>query len=94
MKRSHGGNSKHSRNLVAPKKKVTVSRKLALLPDGARVRIKVNPQYLAGRVATLRFNNKIGTVAGKQGNCYVVDFKDGNKPKQLVIANVHLERML
>ncbi|NUN11017.1 hypothetical protein HUU53_00005, partial [Candidatus Micrarchaeota archaeon] len=58
MKRSHGGYSKHSRNLTAGKK-VTVAKRLLVLKSGDRVRIKVDPRHMAGRTQILRFNNRL-----------------------------------
>jgi large subunit ribosomal protein L21e len=39
-----------------------------------------------------RFHGKPGIVTGKQGKCYKVKIKDGNKTKNLIIHSVHLKR--
>ena len=91
MKRSHGGFSKHSRNLKT--RKASVNRQLVEFAVGSRVRIAYNPSFLRGRPNALRFNNRIGVISGKQGRSFKIEFLDGGKKKQLVIANVHLIRV-
>jgi large subunit ribosomal protein L21e len=39
-----------------------------------------------------RFHGKPATIIGKQGKCYVVEIKDGNKSKSLIVHGVHLKR--
>lgn len=39
-----------------------------------------------------RFHAKSAIVIGKQGNCYLVKIKDGNKNKELVVHPVHLKK--
>ncbi len=90
MKRSHGGYSKSSRNLKA--EKVPSSHLLADFAVGTKVMIRFNPMFLQGRPNALRFNNKYGVVAAKQGRSFKIDFFDGNKKKSLVVANVHLKK--
>ena len=91
MKRSHGGFSKRSRNLHSAR--ATAGRQLVNFKAGTRVLISFNPSFLNGRPNTLRFNNRIGVVAGKQGRSFKIDFEDGGKKKTLVVANVHLKKV-
>ena len=91
MKRSHGGFSKHSRNLKASK--TPVNRQLANFDAGTKVRLNYNPAFLGGRPNALRFNNRVGVVLSKQGSCFKVEFNDGGKRKMLVVANVHLKKV-
>lgn len=89
MKRSHGPQSKHSRNLRA-KGRVAITHLLREFEPGQQVRIDVNPHFLRGRPSTLRFNHKTGVVLRKQGRGYEVKVNDGNKPKILFVTNAHL----
>ncbi len=91
MKRSHGSYSKHSRNLSA-KPKETIRSHLAAFAVGDRVRLVANPNTKDGR-PFLRFNGRIGVVAGKRGAAYHVTVNDGDKPKALVISSRHLVRL-
>ncbi|MFH1780066.1 MAG: hypothetical protein ABH803_02890 [Candidatus Micrarchaeota archaeon] len=90
MKRSHGGFSKHSRNLTA--RNTTVSRILSVFKPGENVRINVNQRFLRGRLEALRFNHRIGVVEGKQGRALVLKVMDGRKPKTIIVSSVHVER--
>ncbi len=89
MKRSHGPQSKHSRNLRS-KGRVPITHLLREFEAGQVVRIDVNPHFLRGRPSTLRFNHKHGVVIRKQGRGYEIKIKDGNKPKTLFVTNAHL----
>lgn len=90
MKRSHGPYSKHSRHMRS-KGRLTVRRALAEYAEGEAVRLGASPATKSGR-PHLRFNNLTGKVVGRQGRAYKVRVRLGNKPKVLVISNVHLER--
>jgi ribosomal protein L21E len=90
MKRSHGGISKRGRNVKA--RKTPINRLLQQFAEGQKVLISFNPSFLKGRPNSLRFNNRFGVVVKKQGGSFKIEFKDGNKTKTLVIANVHLKK--
>ncbi|MBI2446135.1 hypothetical protein HYV43_07140 [Candidatus Micrarchaeota archaeon] len=89
MKRSHGPQSKHSRNLRA-KGRVAITHLLREFAPGDNVRIDVNPHFLRGRPSTLRFNHKHGIVLSKQGRGYEIKINDGDKTKVLFVTNAHL----
>ena len=40
-----------------------------------------------------RCHGKLGKVLEKQGKCYKVAVKDGNKPKTLIVHPVHLKKV-
>lgn len=40
-----------------------------------------------------RFHGKIATVTKKQGFCYEVSLKEGNKAKKMVVHPVHLKKL-
>lgn len=91
MKRSHGGYSKRSRLLKA--KRVSVAALLKEFKPGDRARIEVNPCFSKGRPSTLRFNNRVVKVAGRQGRAYRVLVRDGGKEKQLIVSSTHLTKI-
>lgn len=93
MKRSHGPNSKHSRNLVR-KEKPTISVLLRKFSVGDKVRVSVNPSFKRGTPSSLRFNNSVGEVIGTQGRSYRVRMGvKGAKQKELLVTNVHLQKV-
>ncbi len=91
MKRSHGKNVGRSRNLKS-KGRLPVTRYLEEFHDGERVRIDINPSH-AGGMPHLRFNHRMAQVIRKQGKASIVEFKDGNKKKELAISNIHLMKV-
>ena len=90
-----GGNRRKSRykmrKSVSEKGKLHIKRFLQTFESGDKVLLKAYPSYHKGLFA-LRFYGKIGEITGKQGECYKVDIKDGNKVKSCVIHPVHLLR--
>lgn len=88
MKRSHGFYSKHSRGLKVGKRRGMTSL-LAEFPVGSMVWIKVDARY--GAKVPLRFNGRTAKIIKRQGKAYVVQFKDLNATKQLVLAGTHLQ---
>lgn len=57
---------------------------------GARVAIVNEPSVHHG-MTHKRFQGQTGTVAGKQGESFIVDVVHGNKPKTLVVRAEHLK---
>ena len=68
-----------------------VRQRLADYKAGERVRIRANPMTKNAR-PFLRFSGRTCTVVERRGASYVVMLKDGDKAKQLVVSNRHLER--
>lgn len=60
---------------------------------GEKVNVVIDPAVHYG-MPHMRFQGKTGVVSGKQGRAYVVEFKDGNKPKTLVARPEHLKKSL
>ena len=89
MKKSHGGISKRSRNMRS-QGRLSAAARLRSYAVGTHVRIHVNPSIHKGMPNTLRFNNRIGVIAGKRGSCFEVALKDVGKPKMLIVGNAHL----
>ncbi len=60
---------------------------------GEKVNVVIDPAVHYG-MPHMRFQGKTGVVSGKQGRAYVVELKDGNKPKTLVARPEHLKKSL
>ncbi len=88
-----GGNRRKSRHKmkksVSEKGKLHVQRFLQEFDKGSRVLLKAYSSYHKG-LFSLRFHGKVGTVLAKQGECYQVEIKDGNKSKVCIVHPVHL----
>lgn len=80
--------SKHYRT----KGKISITNYFAEYKDGEKVVLKAEPAVQKG-IYHLRFHSKVGLIKGKQGKCYNVEIKDGNKPKTLIVHPVHLARL-
>lgn len=92
MKRIGGSRrkSRHKmRKSVSERGKLPISRYLQNYEEGDRVLLKAYPSHQGG-LFCLRFHGKIGEIVGKQGTCYKVGIKDGNKAKECIIHPVHL----
>ncbi len=89
MQRSHGPNSKQSRNLKK-RGRLSVRQRLSSFAQGSAVRLRASPATKNGR-PHLRFNSLIGKVVGMQGGSYKVAVRMGGKTKTLVISDEHLE---
>jgi large subunit ribosomal protein L21e len=92
MKRT-GGLRRKSRykmsKSISEKGKLPIRRFLKEFEVGQRVLLKAFPSYQGG-LFSLRFHGKTGTILKKQGNCYLVQVKDGGKIKQAVVHPIHL----
>ena len=58
---------------------------------GNNVILKLEPAVQKGMYFP-RFHGKTGEVISKEGNCYHISFKDGNKRKTAVVHPVHLKK--
>lgn len=60
---------------------------------GEKVSVVIDPGVHAG-MPYMRFQGKTGVVSGKQGRAFVVQLKDGNKPKTVITRPEHLIKSL
>jgi large subunit ribosomal protein L21e len=74
------------------KGKISVTSFLAEYKKGDRVVIKPEPAYQKG-ICHLRFYGHKGIVKAKRGRCYVVQIKDQNKEKEVIMHPVHLKTL-
>lgn len=65
------------------------NRVLQQFEPGQTVAVKLEPSQHGG-MAHKRFQGLTGTVAGKQGDAFVVEVLHGNMPKTLVVRAEHL----
>jgi len=80
--------SKHFRE----RGKISLTKYFAEYKEGEKITLKAEPAVQNG-IYHLRFHSKTGVVKGKQGKCYKVEIKDGNKPKELIVHPIHLARL-
>ncbi len=74
------------------RKEFRINRSLQKFELGERLIIDVSPSIHTGMPALHRFQGKCGVVVKKQGNCYLVEVKDGNKIKTPLVGVEHLKR--
>lgn len=70
--------------------KITLS--LQTFEEGERAVVKIDPSIHKG-MPHKRFHGLTGIVVGTQGDCYIVQLKDGNKPKKVVARPEHLRKV-
>jgi len=58
---------------------------------GEKVSVVIDPAVHYG-MPHMRFQGKTGVVSGKQGRAFVVELKDGDKPKTVVARPEHLQK--
>lgn len=92
MKRQ-GGKRRKSRQAFTKsfrnKGKVSITSYLQTFEEGDKVKLGLEPSIQKG-VYHPRFKGRTGVVMEQQGECYVVQIKDGGKEKKLTVHPVHL----
>jgi large subunit ribosomal protein L21e len=96
MGKRKGGYRRKTRKMmrknVRARGKISLTNYFATYKDGDRVVLLTEPAVQNG-IYHLRFHGRNGIVTGKQGTCYKVSIKDGNKPKTVIVHPVHLKKM-
>ena len=72
-------------------RKLTVVDMVKTFNVNDKVVITIKP-YFRGMPAP-RYNGRVGKVVERQGSAYIVEIKDGNRMKRLVISPVHLKEV-
>jgi ribosomal protein L21E len=72
--------------------KTTVNEMIKPIKIGDTVQIIINSSQHQG-LPFKRMYGKTGKVISFQGNCPVVQLKDGNKPKKIITNRVHLKQI-
>ena len=75
------------------KGKISITRYFQEFVAGDKVNLIAEPAVQKGMYHP-RFMGKSGLVTGKRGDCYLVEIKDINKKKTVVVHPVHLKRGL
>ena len=88
-KRSHGYRNK-TRHKMTKRGVTPITRYLQSFAEGTRVVIEIDPAIHHGHPHP-RYHGRNGVVQGKQGDAYLVDILDGDKPKTLIALPVHLK---
>lgn len=81
----------YSKN-IKTKGKISLKDYLKEYSIGERVNLNLEPSILEGQYHT-RFVGKSGIVTKRQGNCYLVQIKDFDKEKQVLVHPVHMRRV-
>jgi len=92
MKRSHGKMVGRTRNLGRHKKRLTVNDIIKKFVMGETVILDIQSNYHKG-MPHPKFNGKTGIVTGVQGKSYIIEIKDGDKKKNLIVLPAHLKRV-
>lgn len=71
--------------------KVSLTKYFAKFDVGEGVILNAEPSVLRGMYA-MRFHGRMCKVTGRQGECCVLQMKDGSKLKKLIVHPVHLKR--
>ena len=74
------------------KGKISLVKYLEEFKIDDKVLLKANPTIQNGMYFP-RFHGKSGVVTGKQGNCYKIGIKDGQKDKVLIVHPIHLRKI-
>ncbi|MCX8195043.1 MAG: 50S ribosomal protein L21e [Candidatus Micrarchaeota archaeon] len=88
MKRSRGKMSKRSRLLGAAKRLVTVASLTSSYMVGDRVAIDSQSKFPG--MPHPRYRGRTGVIVDTRGKAYVVQIRDGNMLKELIVPPVHL----
>ncbi len=88
-----GGFRRKTRSKLTKKDKgrIIIANFLRRFSEGDKVDLSADPAYQKGMYHP-RFHGLTGVVKGKEGNCYKVEIKDGNKAKLLIVHPVHLKK--
>ncbi|MHC1566396.1 MAG: 50S ribosomal protein L21e [Candidatus Syntropharchaeia archaeon] len=92
MPKSHGRRRKTRHKL---KKKIRerglfpVNRAIQEFNVGDRVHIRIDPSVHRG-MPHHKFHGKTGKVIGSRGRAYILEVKDGNKLKEVIVRPEHL----
>lgn len=95
MRRSKGtrqGTRKILRKKPQDRGAIPITKSLQEFEEGEKARIKIEPSIHKGQPHR-RFQGKIGTIEGTQGEAFVVKVKDGGKEKKVITRPEHLQKV-
>ena len=93
MKKSNGLLSGRSRNLTRHHKPSQIAIRDVIKTFSVGDRVAIVPKGNNRDIPHPRFKGKVGTILGARGGAYIVDVKDINAHKQLIVKAKHLEKV-
>ena len=97
MVKASKGLRRKTRNILGKTPRTTgmspITHEFRNFEVGEKVNVVIDPAVHHG-MPHMRFQGKTGVVSGKQGRAYVVELKDGDKPKTVVTRPEHLKKSL
>ena len=94
MSQRIGGSRRKTRHKlrknIKDRGKIKLNQYLQTFKAGDKVYLVMNPSIHKGPFFP-RFHGLAGTIKEKQGSCYYVAIKDGNKSKTLIVHPSHLK---
>lgn len=95
MSQRIGGSRRKTRHKlrknIKDRGKININRYLQGFKAGERVYLVMDPSVHKGPYFP-RFHGLSGIVREKQGSCYHIEIKDGNKSKTLIVHPSHLKK--
>jgi len=91
-KRSRGDLSTATRRLKCSRK-LTPSDYIKEFNEGDKVSIKLVPYYKKGKIPSIRYRGRVGTIIERRGDAYVVKIKDGGKFKKIIALPIFLQEV-
>ncbi|MEM2974021.1 MAG: hypothetical protein QW112_00110 [Candidatus Micrarchaeia archaeon] len=93
MKRSRGRMAKKTRMVgrKVRKHKVTPAEMVKNFPIGSSVQIV--PRGNFEDFPHMRYAGRVGKIAARRGNCYIIEVRDGNLVKKLIASPVHIRKI-
>jgi large subunit ribosomal protein L21e len=90
-----GGNRRKTRYMLQKNKsdkgRIFIAKYLQKFKEGDRVLFSADPSYQKGMYFR-RFHGKSGIIKKKQGSCYSIQIRDGNKEKNILVHPAHLRK--
>ncbi len=93
VKAKHKGPRAKSRHVAGKHKRdkgmPSVNKMLQEFSEGEKVHVKINSSVHSA-MPHRRFNGATGTVVGKRGSCFIVEVRDMNALKRIIVHPAHL----
>ncbi|MCL5438087.1 MAG: 50S ribosomal protein L21e [Candidatus Thermoplasmatota archaeon] len=70
----------------------SISKVMETFETGEKAAVSINSSVHSG-MPFHNFQGYTGTIAGRQGRCYLLDINVGNVHKRIVVAPVHLKKI-
>lgn len=93
MRSSKGLLSGRSRNLARHHKPSQLAIRDVIKAFNVGDRVAIVPKGSGRDIPHPRFKGRVGTIKGQRGGAYVVDVKDMQAHKQLIVSAKHLEKV-